>query len=77
MDDATEKKFETLFDGDEIDGKTYGLGELVTGLDAATGAFLVEVGRIAEIGDDRATVLESNAPRKPRAKVEEKEPVKT
>lgn len=47
--EARERKFETLFDGDEIEGKRYGLGETVTGLDAPTAEYLVRNGRIAEV----------------------------
>lgn len=74
MDDATENNYETLFDGDEIDGKRYGLGDIVTGIDAPTGAFLVETGRIVEIGEDRLAQLKENAKKRPRAKADEKDP---
>lgn len=47
-----DRKFETLFDGDEIDGKRYPLGGGVTGLDAATAEYLVRQGRLAEVDDD-------------------------
>jgi hypothetical protein len=49
---ATAKKFRTEFDGDEIDGKFYKLGQPVTGLDGATGAYLVRIGRLTEITDE-------------------------
>lgn len=46
------RRFATLFDGDEIDGKFYRLGEPVTGLDAPTGTFLVQIGRLEEISEE-------------------------
>ena len=78
MEESTAKNYEALFDGDEIDGKVYGLGDLVTGLDAATGAFLSETGRISEIGEERAKVLKGrsnkrNASEKADAAAEEAE----
>ena len=50
---ARNRKFETQFDGDEIDGKVYGLGEGVTNLDAPTAEYLLGAGRLAEVDDER------------------------
>lgn len=50
---ARARKFETLFDGDEIDDKRYPLGGGVTGIDAATAEYLVRSGRLAEVDDER------------------------
>lgn len=49
--DPKNRKFKTLFDGDEIEGKRYGLGAGVTGLDASTATFLERSGRIEEVSD--------------------------
>ena len=53
FDDVREQHFEALFDGDEIDGKTYGLGDIVTGIDLPTAAYLQSIGRIAKLSDER------------------------
>lgn len=58
MDDIRDKKFETLFDGDEIDGKVYPIEAVVTGIDLPTAVYLQETGRIAAVGDERAGILE-------------------
>lgn len=50
---AKEKHFEALFDGDEIDGKIYALGDAITGLDMPTQAYLLSIGRIAELSDEQ------------------------
>lgn len=55
--DQRARTFETKFDGDEYDGKRYGLEEVVTGLDGPTADFLIRQGRIEEIGEDRAKYL--------------------
>lgn len=53
-----EAQFETLFDGDEINGKFYAKGDIVTGLDAATAHYLENsVGRIQRVSDDRIAAL--------------------
>lgn len=54
---ARERKFETLFDGDEIEGTFYALGDGVTGIDASIAHYLVTTGRLAEIGDDEFAQL--------------------
>lgn len=54
-----ERKFETLFDGDEIDGKRYPLEAGVTGIDAPTAEFLLRNGRLAEVDDERFESLKS------------------
>lgn len=42
------------FEGDEIDGTTYAMGDKITGLDAGTAAYLVQNGRITPTSDDSA-----------------------
>lgn len=54
---ARDRKFETLFEGDEIEGKFYPLEGGVTGLDAPTGDYLVATGRLAEVDDERFAQL--------------------
>ena len=54
-----DRKFVTLFDGDEIDGKTYPLDAGVTGLDGPTAEFLIRSGRIAEVDDETFAGLKS------------------
>jgi len=54
-----DRKFETLFDGDEVDGKFYGLGHGITNLDAPTSTYLVNAGRIAEVDDERFSQLDN------------------
>lgn len=61
---ARNRKFRTLFNGDEIDGKFYKLGAGVTGIDAATAEYLLRAGRIEEVDED--TFGELEGPTKPR-----------
>lgn len=49
--ESSKRLFETLFDGDEINGKFYPLGAGVTDLDAPTADYLVRAGRLAEVSD--------------------------
>lgn len=65
---STDKFFRALFDGDEVNGKTYGLGEVLTDLDAPTAAFLTSIGRIEEITEEVAASIEPV--KKPRKKAE-------
>lgn len=65
-----DRKFEALFDGDEIEGKRYSLGDGVTGLDAPTAEYLMRAGRLAEVDDERFDELPSPAKRASEASVE-------
>jgi hypothetical protein len=67
-ENSTDKLFKALFDGDEVNGKTYGLGEVLTNLDAPTAAYLTSIGRIEEISEETAAALEPV--KKPREKAE-------
>lgn len=58
-ENAKDRKFRTLFDGDEIDGKRYPLDGAVTGIDAFTAEYLLKIGRIEEVGDDVFGTLEA------------------
>lgn len=53
--------FEALFDGDEVNGKRYALGDIITGLDAPTAHFLTSQGRIREVSGEKAEAMEKVA----------------
>lgn len=55
---AKDRKFRTLFDGDEVDGKFYPRNGGLTGIDHFTAEFLVRSGRIEEVDDETFDTLE-------------------
>lgn len=49
--------FEALFDGDVVNDKRYEAGDIIVGLDAPTAHYLLGIGRIREVSEEKAAAV--------------------